>query len=183
MLATADADSILKESPMRMSSATLAILGGLGLIAAGCNGSAGLTAIGTATVDVAGTPSGFNFAQPARLDGAAPAGAITGSCTITRTVTEGIATYGVVAELFKPTGVDGNAVRSITLMGRSDSTTGTIEAEIGTGDYRGSCPLTLEYMPNSGEARFVANNCTVVRGAESATVNVDMSFQGCVVVR
>ena len=168
---------------MRTSLATLAILGGLGLIAAGCNGSAGLTAIGSATADVAGTPSGFNFAQPARLDGAAPTGAITGACTITRTVTEGIATYGVVAELFKPTGVEGNAVRSMTLMGRSDSTTGTIEAEIGTSDYRGSCPLTLEYMPNSGEARFMANNCTITSGAESATATVDMSFSGCVVVR
>ena len=168
---------------MRMSSATLAILGGLGLIAAGCNGSAGLTVIGNAMVNAAGTPSDFHFDAPARLDGAAPAGAITGSCTITRTVTEGIATYGVVADLFKPTRVEGNAVRSITLMGRSDSTTGTIEAEIGTGAYRGSCPLTLEYMPNSGEARFVANNCTVMSGAESATVNVDMSFSGCVVVR
>ena len=168
---------------MRMSSATLAILGGLGLIAVGCNGSAGLTAIGSATVDVAGTPSGFNFAQPARLDGAAPAGAITGACTITRTVREGVATYGVVADLFKPTGVDGDAVRSITLMGRSDSATGTIEAEIGTNAYRGSCPLSLEYMPNSGEARFVANGCAINSGASTATVNVDMSFQGCVVVR
>ena len=168
---------------MRTSSATLAILGGRGLIAAGCNGSSGLTAIGNATADVAGTPSGFSFVEPARLDGAAPAGAITGSCTITRTVTEGIATYGVVADLFKPTSVEGNAVRSMTLMGRSDSTTGTIEAEIGTVDFRGSCPLTLEYMPNSGEARFIANDCTIVNGAESASVDVDMSFSGCIVVR
>ena len=77
---------------MRTTLATLAILGGLGLAAAGCNGSAGLTAVGSATVDVAGTPSGFNFAQPARLDGAAPAGAITGACTITRTVSAGVTT-------------------------------------------------------------------------------------------
>lgn len=166
---------------MRTTLATLAILGGLGLAAAGCNGSAGLTAVGSATVDVAGTPSGFNFAQPARLDGAAPAGAITGACTITRTVSAGVTTYGVVADLFKPSGVDGQAVRSISLMGRSDSTNGTVEAEIGTDAYRGTCPLRLEYMPDSGEAHFLAQSCTLTSGAASATAEIDMAFSGCVV--
>ena len=49
---------------MRMSSATLAILGGLGLIAVGCNGSSGLTVVGNAMVNAAGTPSDFHFASP-----------------------------------------------------------------------------------------------------------------------
>lgn len=166
---------------MRKSSATLALLGGLGLALAGCNGSAGLTAIGTASVDVAGTPSGFNFGQPARLDGAAPAGAITGSCTMTRTVSAGVTSYGVVADLFKPSAVEGQAVRSLTLMGRSDAMTGTIEAEIGTDAYRGTCPLTLEYMPDSGEARFIASGCRITSGGASATADIDMAFSGCVV--
>ena len=168
---------------MRNPSATLALLGGLGLALAGCNGSAGLTAIGTATANVAGTPSGFNFAAPARLDGAAPAGAITGSCTITRTVSGGVESYGVVADLFKPSAVEGQAVRSMTFMGRSDAMTGTIEAEIGTDAYRGSCPLTLDYTASSGEARFIATGCAIASGPSTApaTVEIDMAFSGCVV--
>ena len=45
--------------------------------AIGCNSSPGLTVTGNVDIDANGTPTGFVFEQPARLDGAAPNGAIT----------------------------------------------------------------------------------------------------------
>lgn len=144
----------------------------------GCNNSPGLTVTGSVDVDAGGTPTGFVFDQPARLDGAAPSGAITGTCTLTGDGTG--AAYGVVVDLYGPSSADGRALRSITVMTRTDApASGTVEAELGADTFRGTCTVDVPFVNGEGHVTLHTEGCDIAYGTESASVALDLSFDHC----
>ncbi len=150
----------------------------LSLATVGCNGSPGLTVSGSVDIDASGTPTGFTFSQPVRLDGAAPAGAITGTCTLSRAA--GDPDYGIIVDLYGPDTTEGRGLRSITLMTRTDATaSGTVEAELGADTFRGTCDVTTPRVDDAGLLRIQVSGCSIANGAETATVEADLSFEGC----
>jgi len=159
-------------------SALLIVFGALA--SPGCASSPGLTVTGSVDIDSMGTPTGFRFEQPVRLDGAAPTGAITGTCTLTSD-TAGTA-YGVVVDLYGPDNGEGRAARSVTLMTRTDATAeGTIEAELGADTFRGTCDVHVPLVRGSGQLRITATDCSIAGAGETATVDVDLTFENCTV--
>lgn len=159
-------------------SRTLPVALVLALAAVGCNGSSGLTVQGTVDVTSGGTPTGFRFDEPVRLDGAAPAGAITGSCTLTRTA--GQPHFGIIVDLYGPDSAEGRALRSLTIMTRTDATeSGTVEAELGADTFRGTCDVMAPFVNDAGELTLEASGCSIAQGAETATVDLDLRFAGC----
>lgn len=151
----------------------------LASLVTGCNGSSGLTVVGEVTVDAAGTPTGFRFPQAVRLDGAAPAGSVTGSCTATRL--SGSNDYGVVVDLYGPDSAEGVAVRSITFMTRSDAQeSATVEAELGSTSYRGTCTVSIPRV--SGDmVEIETSGCSIASDTTSATVDATLHFEGCTI--
>ncbi len=148
--------------------------------AIGCNGSPGLTVQGSVDIDANGTPTGFVFEQPARLDGAAPNGAITGSCTLTSDPTH--SAYGVVVDLYGPSAAEGRALRSITIMTRTDATAnGTVEAELGADTFRGTCTVDTPYVTGNGQVTLHTRGCSIAGAGETATVALDLTFDRCTV--
>ncbi|GAB4201334.1 MAG: hypothetical protein OHK0013_13230 [Sandaracinaceae bacterium] len=147
----------------------------------GCNGSSGLTVSGTVAIDASGTPTGFRFEQPARLDGAAPAGSITGACTLTRS--PGSPAFGILVDLYGPDAAQGRALRSLTLMTRTDaSASSTVEAELGAETFRGTCDVAVPLANERGEVSLRASGCSISHGAETATVDLSLDLVGCTVV-
>lgn len=148
----------------------------LALTTMGCSGSPGLTVTGSVEVETTGTPTGFVFEQPARLDGAAPNGAVTGSCSLTRNATG----YGVVVDLFGPTQAEGRALRSISFLSRTDAPAGgSVEAELGADTFRGTCTVEVPFVNDHGQVHLRTTGCTVAAGSESATVTADLTFDRC----
>jgi len=146
----------------------------------GCASSPGLTVTGSVDIDSMGTPTGFRFDQPIRLDGAAPTGAITGTCTLTSD-TAGTA-YGVVVDLYGPDNGEGRAARSVTLMTRTDATAeGTIAAELGADTFRATCEAHVPLARGHGQLRITASDCSIAGAGETATVDVDLTFENCTV--
>ncbi len=160
----------------------------LALAFMGCDGSPELTALGSVTLVSGSLTTGFNFATPTRLDGS---DATTGTCTITRTVSEGVTRYSLVADLYEPPSDQGD-IRSFSLTGQSDNTMGALSAEYSFSadeyatEFRSeTCPVTLNYLPDTGEARVVTSDCSLwlrsYGGTGSFTADVDITFAGCVV--
>lgn len=146
----------------------------------GCNGSPGLTVTGDVRVDASGASSAFTFAQPTRLDGAAPSRAITGACTLTSDPAR--SAYGVVVDLYGPSSTEGRALRSITVMTRTDApASGTVEAELGADNFRGTCTVDVPAVSGNSQVRVRATDCAISGGGESATVEFDLTFDRCTV--
>lgn len=148
---------------------------------AGCGGSPGLTVAGSVTIEVEGASTGFRFEQPTRLDGTAPAGAITGNCTLT---SDGTGTaYGVLVELFGSAHGQGRAVRSVTVLARTDAPAmGIVEAELGPDAFRGTCDVEVPLVEGSGRVRVVSRTCTVSGPGETARVELDLTLERCTVM-
>lgn len=148
--------------------------------AIGCNNSPGLTVTGDVVVDASGATSSFTFEQPARLDGAAPSGAITGGCTLTSD--PGQSAYGVVVDLYGPSSTEGRALRSITIMTRTDApANGTVEADLGADTFRGTCTVDVPFVSGNGQVRVHATDCTIEGAGETASVDLDLTFDRCTV--
>lgn len=155
------------------------------LVAIACSGGpAGLTASGN--VSVRGTtPSGpfdasFPFPAGVRLDGSA---GLTAMCTVSRgTATDGRVVFGAVVDLIPSTE---SPLDSLTLMARSDLSTGTIDADVrGTNFTNASCAYTTVEANAAGVVHIrTAGDCTL-SSASGATVLAasDLTLRGCTVV-
>lgn len=146
----------------------------------GCSNSPGLTVLGDVTIEASGATTGFSFEEPSRLDGASPNRAITGTCTLTSDVER--SAYGVVVDLYAPSTTEGRAVRSVTIMTRTDSpSTGTIEAELGADSFRGTCTVAVPNLSGNGTVTLATEGCTIEGAGETATVDLELTFERCVV--
>jgi hypothetical protein len=148
--------------------------------AIGCNNSPGLTVTGDVVVDASGATSSFTFEQPVRLDGAAPSRAITGGCTLASDPSR--SAYGVVVDLYGPLSTEGRALRAITIMTRTDATaSGTVEAELGADTFRGTCSVDVPFVSGNGQVRVQATDCVISGAGETASVDLDLTFDRCTV--
>lgn len=146
----------------------------------GCNNSPGLTASGEVTVEANGATTGFTFEEITRLDGAAPNGAITGTCTLTTDPSH--AAYGVVIDLFAPSSTEGRALRGITIMTRTDTPAeGTIEAELGADTFRGTCNVDVPFVNGNGQVSVHTEGCTIEGAGETATVDLALTLSSCTI--
>jgi hypothetical protein len=148
------------------------------LALAGCGGG-GLEAAGNFDVTTSAATTGFNFPQPTRLDGGA--GLITGSCIMTRAADGG---YGVVVDLYSSDeNPDGRAIRSMTIMTRSDQSTGTIQAQLGQDDFENTgCLMHVNAIdPSTGQVVMSSTSDCVITGpaGETASVEFDLRFNRC----
>lgn len=154
------------------------------LALAGCGGG-GLEVAGTVDIETldpntgATAQTGFDFPDPVRLDGGA--GLITGSCVLTRGATGG---YGVVVDLFSSdTNPEGRAIRSLTILTRSDEVTGTIEAQLGQDDFTNdACRIrVLGLDAGSGQISFSTSEACELTGpdGETATASFELGLLRC----
>lgn len=160
----------------RMTRKTLALASVLAL--AGCGGG-GLEVSGHVDVTTTGASTGFNFPQPVRLDGGA--GLITGSCVMTRSAAGG---YGIVVDLFSSdANPEGRAIRSMTIMTRSDASTGSIDAQLGQDDFENAaCQMRVTGLDAaSGQVAFTTTSPCVITGpaGETATVELELGLLRC----
>ncbi len=148
------------------------------LALAGCGGG-GLEVSGHVDVATSAAATGFNFPQPVRLDGGA--GLITGSCVMTRGTA---GAYGVVVDLYSgDASPDGRAIRSMTIMTRTDAASGRIEAQLGQDDFaNGSCDITVTaFDAATGQLAFSSTNDCVITGpaGETASVSFELGLTRC----
>jgi hypothetical protein len=152
--------------------ATMAVLG--------CSSSPGLTVTGDVTIDASGAITGFTFDEAARLDGAAPNGAITGTCTLTSDPSR--SAYGVVVDLYAPNQGEGRALRAITILSRTDAPqNGTVEADLGAESFRGTCTVDVPFVNGNGQVTVHTEGCAIQSGDETASVDLDLTFDRCTV--
>jgi hypothetical protein len=164
----------------RMTRKMLALASVLAL--AGCGGG-GLEVSGNVDIATMGgtmdATTGFAFPDPVRLDGGA--GLITGSCVMTRGAT---GSYGIVVDLFSSdTNPQGRAIRSMTIMTRSDESTGSISAQLGQDDFdNGSCQMHVTGIDgSSGQVAFASTGDCLLQGpgGETATVDFELGLTRC----
>lgn len=167
--------------PQRLA---LAVVLALPLAAIACSGPAGLTAVGSVSI-TGSTASGpfeaaFDFPSERRLDGS---GGLRAMCTISRGVgSDGGFVYGAVVDLVPSTG---SPLESLTLMARSDTTTGTIEADVAGARYSSaSCAYEMGYVGSDGTVNLrTAGDCTLSDGAGGSVVaRSALVVRGCTVI-
>lgn len=156
---------------------TLTLASALSLV--GCNSSPGLLVSGEIEVATTDARSGFVFEAPTRLDGADASARVTGSCTLRRH--EG-GHFGAVVDLYGPGATDGRALRSITLMTRTDApTAGSVEATLGTRSFTGACTISTPLVDARGGLALHVEACELQSGDEAATLSADLTFENCVI--
>jgi hypothetical protein len=90
---------------------------------------------------------------------------------------------GILVDLYGPDSAQGRALRSLTLMTRTDaSASSTVEAELGAETFRGTCDVMVPIANERGEVSLRAAGCTITQGAERATVDLSLDFAGCSVI-
>ncbi len=151
------------------------------LATVGCSNSPGLTVLGEVTIEASGATTGFDFEELTRLDGAAPNGAITGTCTMTTDPSR--AAYGVVVDLFVPSSTEGRALRGISIMTRTDTpANATVEAELGADSFRGTCTVDVPFVNGNGQVSIHTEDCAIEADGETASVDFAFTFDRCTVM-
>lgn len=166
----------------------LTALAALSLVGLTACGDHRLTAQGHVRITTADATTAFELPQEIRLDGAGTAARVTGMCTISRgTAADGRTTYGAVIDLYRSDAADdGLGLRSVTLMRRDDDTPGTIEAQLGSTQFRtaaaGCADLAITYIDGDGTV-ILGGECEL-RSADNdvATADVDLTVRGCTVI-
>ncbi len=160
----------------RMTRTMLSLASVLAL--AGCGGG-GLEVSGQVSVETSSATTGFNFPQPVRLDGGA--GLITGSCVMRRSA-EG--SFGVVIDLFSSdANPEGRAIRMMSIMTRSDASSGSIEVQLGADDFESANCLMQVTALDAATGQIAlqsTSDCTLTGPAgETATVAFELGLLRC----
>lgn len=147
---------------------------------AGC-GDHRLTVSGHARLENAATDlrTGFAFPTDVRIDGDATE--VTGTCQIRPIAGAASAGgYVVAVDLFG----SGAGPRSISVIGRTDAASSTVEVQTASAVYRAeaTCVVDVAYVDEGGSATLEAHDCAMTSDAGSAAFDAHLELHGCSVV-
>jgi len=159
----------------------------LALAAVGCADDDRLSVLGELTVDVDGTPSGFEFAQRTHLvddDIVAEDGPLAGHCRFGRD-SEGDSVLSVALERPGVNPEGANIKRFQARISLTDAVEDEVFVELGLGDHVGTtasddCTVTVDYADREDEHAGVLLDC-VLQGPEASTAHVsgELYYAGC----
>ncbi len=157
------------------------------LVALGLLSSATLSACGDPRLTVRGYAriesaeadfrSAYEFPSDIRLDG--DASSVTGTCQIRRMTSGGGHSYAAIVDLF------GGGFRSVTVMGRTDGSSSSVDVQTTTAVYRSneSCEVEVSYVDDSGSVTLDARGCAMMTAdGVTAAFNAHLEMHGCSVV-
>lgn len=144
-------------------------------------GNSRLTVRGHARLENAGVDlrTGFEFPSDIRLDG--DADVVTGTCQVRRMSSPEGHSYAAIVDLFG----GGSGPRALTLMGRTDGSSSSVEVQTNTAVYRSSasCNVEISYVDDSGSVTLDARDCAMsTMDAMTATFDAHLELHGCSVV-
>jgi hypothetical protein len=157
-------------------------------VALGLFSAAGLSACGDPRLTVRGYAriedpeadfrAAYEFPSDIRLDG--DASTVTGTCQVRRMTSSGTHSYAAIVDLF------GGGFRSVTVMGRTDGSSSSVDVQTNTTVYRSneSCEVEVSYVDDSGSVTLDTRDCgAMTADGLTATFNAHLELHGCSVVQ
>ena len=145
----------------------------------------GLTASGYARLELQSNATGFELPALTRLDiaEASELGRLTGTCELRRMTDGG---WSAVASIQGGGAAGERGLRSFTILGRSESGAGSVEAEVGVEhfhvDPNGTCEIvTDDTFADDGLIAFTGQCDLVNDDGESASSSFELDFGGCLI--